>query len=607
LKNKYSKFFYLPEKKPLIAVVLICLCFASYLGQQVPLVLRDLFSAFESTSKFFELLSLLAIIFGLEYINRVVYQLSINKYVQFMIVKVRKDTYESWLGSYEIGGSQKSRSKKSDDYPLGEVLARVMSDTEAVRELINSGSFAIFIDLFFVFSCFYSFIGMNRVSGSFLMGVEVLICIGLYWGSKSMAKVFLQVRRENANVSRTFSDLTESLNQAYFLNHRQYLSRSSELVSDQFLKVQLKANVWDAAYYSLAESLFPLLLVLFAFIYPYSHITELAVVVAMIDLIQRSINPIKDVAGKMSNFQRAGTGIRRIVEFIEDSDQKSSKGQSDQEGIIDVDRLSVKIPHFSYSSKTPKLSTEKDHHLNLHGVSESRPFELRNIDFEANRGEMIGVVGKSGSGKSTLLNLLTGNLFFEASQTRIEISSGHNQSLELRPGSSKSAFFRFRKHVGIVSQESHIFTGSLAFNVSLEGSEVTNALSEFWKIVRERVEYVRKWGIQLDSQIAPSEMSVGQKQLIAALRACYQRRSIVFFDEISSALDSQLEEGIRSMIRLVQEKALTFIVAHRIETIIEADKLLVLDQGRLVDQGPHAKLMQRCDLYRQFVREITIE
>jgi ATP-binding cassette subfamily B protein len=112
-------------------------------------------------------------------------------------------------------------------------------------------------------------------------------------------------------------------------------------------------------------------------------------------------------------------------------------------------------------------------------------------------------------------------------------------------------------------------------------------------------------GVSTHEKIIPSKLSLGQKQLLAGVRACYLKKNIVFFDEISSALDSELELALRKCILLIQEFSLTIIVAHRVETIINADKILVMEKGRVINSGKHAELLSESQVYQEFIRELS--
>ena len=214
----------------------------------------------------------------------------------------------------------------------------------------------------------------------------------------------------------------------------------------------------------------------------------------------------------------------------------------------------------------------------------------------------MGIVGLSGSGKSTLLKILSCELFPQSGSLTLQ-------------GSSKKILFDFkdisqlqtyRDQISIVSQESHLFTASLGFNIAM-GLSGGEDMESFWERVTELVPYLKTWGVSLDQELNPKELSLGQKQLLGALRACYLKRSVVLFDEISSGLDSFLELALRQLVLLVQKQALTIIVAHRLETLVYAHKILVMDEGSLVAQGQHAQLVEMSPLYRDFIAHLSSE
>ena len=109
----------------------------------------------------------------------------------------------------------------------------------------------------------------------------------------------------------------------------------------------------------------------------------------------------------------------------------------------------------------------------------------------------------------------------------------------------------------------------------------------------------------IDDLVDVELISAGQKQLISALRACYLHKGLVFFDEISSALDSDLEESLRKIVLIIQRQSLTFIVAHRVETIIDSNLILVMSDGKIVGRGNHMDLMQESVYYQDFISKLN--
>ena len=582
--NKWSKFFFFIGGNPLLIVVGICLIGSSILGALTPQKITDLAQSYEDETLFYESLWSLAYLFCGVYVNRVIYQLAVNKYVQLLMQNVRSLCYDKWLHAYDMKSSSQS---KSDDYPQGEVIARIMNDTESFRELMTSGSFGIFIDVFFVISGLISFVTLNKVTGISLAIFEVLASILLIWGSRYMRVVFMEVRRSRADMSRLLSNMVGGIKESFYTRHENYASKRGEIVFNDFLTKQLTANIWDAGYYSTAESLYPILLAFIVFLFPYSNITEAAIIFAIVDLIQRSIGPVKDVAAKIANIQRAYTGVTRINEFLTHLDESLSSKSQKFKGVREIKKVEVGIKKFEYPRKS--------------GQDDETPFCLQDIHFEAQPGELVGIVGISGCGKSTLLNIMSANILPHEGGIYLSTAEGENISF---PGNQLEDIIEYREQVGIVSQDSHIFSDTVSFNICMS-REVPDNFVEFWDSVVAQIPYVQHWGIGPNDLLDQKSLSMGQKQLLAAIRSCYLKKPVVLFDEISSGLDSDLELALRRMVLLIQESSLTFIVAHRLETILEADQIIVLEEGRLVNSGKHTKLLEESIVYRQFLEELS--
>jgi ABC-type multidrug transport system fused ATPase/permease subunit len=557
-------------------MILVFLVVSAYLGQLLPKMMASLAKTYEVKELFFADLKVLFFIFIGEYLNRVCYQLSINKYVQYTLLNTRKYCYENWLLSFE---AQKS-SKKSDEYPLGEILSRIMNDTESIRELVTSGAFGILIDLVFIVSCLVSFFTLDQFVGLHLIGLEVSVVILLVWASKYMAQAFLRVRKQTGILSRSVANVTGGLKQSYFFVNDNYGQKKINDKFDAFLKEQLKANIYDSAYYSFAESLYPIFLACIGLVFTYAPAVNAAIIIAIIDLIQRSIGPIKDITGKLSNIQRAASGFKRLDEFtyyLQSGHQSSRKRVHDN---YDIQQMHVCIDEFSYG-----------------GVED---FKLIDIDFTGERGQLIGIVGMSGCGKSTLFKILSCELLAKKGKISLKGAGEHI----VYDFENIESLQQYREQVSLVSQDSHVFTETVRFNISLS-LEGNPEFDEFWQYVQTQIPYLKRWGKQPSDIINPKDMSLGQKQLISALRSCFLKKPIVLFDEISSALDSDLELALRKLVLLVQQHSLTIIVAHRLETITAADQIIVMENGKIIARGKHQHLLDSSALYQEFLSHLS--
>ena len=580
LSNRWFSFLVGKKFLPLLGAIIASLGASAYLGYLFPQLIAELFDAYDQKELFWQTIQTLLAIYLMEYANRFVYSFLTTRYIQIALLDIRLYCYGEWLASH---GTQRSKTANRE-FSQGEVLARLMNDTDSIGELIGSGALNIVTDMLFVSSCLYSFIQIDQFSGLFLLGIEVVAIIALICASRSMAQAYLRVRKEMGILSRIVADITQGIQENFYNEHGQFAHKKIKGQFQKFLREQLKANTFDASHYSIAESLYPLFLAMAGVAFSHSPLVVGGVVAAMLDLIQRSIEPIKNISGKMSSIQRAIAGIRRIDDFIDHLQGQLQTQGGSEPWPLNFHSLKVHVDEFYY----PVRSTGEG------------AFALKNICFEGKRGELLGIVGLSGSGKSTLLKILACDLLAEKGGLSICGDGDHEVSFDFQ---DISKLHHYRSHISIVSQDSHIFTASLAFNIAMSSSH-DREVEEFWQSMQSKISYLQTWGIGPRDQIAPRKLSLGQKQLVSALRACYLKRPVVLFDEISAGLDSALEMALRKVILLVQRYALTLIVAHRIETLLGAHKLLVMDGGRLVAAGSHQELIERNALYQNFVEHL---
>ena len=244
-KSKWSQIFLFPRAWLLFSVIIISLIGTTYLGQMLPRLMAGLSRNYGIQQLFYQNLYSIAYLLLGVFVFRISYQLVINKYVQLLVQNVRIRCFEKWVRGQDLLGV--GFRDHSDRFPMGEVIARIMNDTLAVRELATSGTFAILIDIFFVLSCLAGFVRLNSRSGLFLSIFEILASIVLLWGSRYMRKIFHEVRSKRGMVSRQVANCVGGVREVYFHPNENYASKSGEKVSERLVacKTTLDSSVCE--------------------------------------------------------------------------------------------------------------------------------------------------------------------------------------------------------------------------------------------------------------------------------------------------------------------------------------------------------------------------
>jgi HlyB family type I secretion system ABC transporter len=219
---------------------------------------------------------------------------------------------------------------------------------------------------------------------------------------------------------------------------------------------------------------------------------------------------------------------------------------------------------------------------------------LEDITLDAEPGMTVAIVGRSGSGKTTLAKLLAG--LYEPTEGRILYDGVDLASLDHRD---------LRRHLGFVLQETHLFDDSIGRNIAL-GDETPDVERLRWAArIAGAQQFVERLPLAYDTRVGESGLSLsgGQKQRVAIARAVYTRPVVLILDEATSALDAESERAVQDGLDEIRRDRTCFVIAHRLSTVRDADLIVVLDRGRLVERGTHAELVERRGLYYYLVSQ----
>lgn len=305
------------------------------------------------------------------------------------------------------------------------------------------------------------------------------------------------------------------------------------------------------------------------------HVT-IGVIAAVVTYTRQFFRPINQLSNLLNTFQSAIAGSERVFEILDEEEEMADHPEAKRKERFDGDVRFEEVV-FEYE--------------------EGKPI-LRGIDFQAHAGETVAIVGPTGSGKTTIIQLLT--RFYDATGGRILLDGEPIMDYQMA---------NVRDHVGVVLQDTYLFSGTVRENIRFGKLDATDEEVEKAAEIAYAHNFIKYLPQQYDTLLTSGGMNLsqGQRQLIAIARAILEDPDILILDEATSSVDTMTEVHIQKGLNNLMEGRTSFVIAHRLKTVENADAILVVKDGRILESGNHNSLMEKGGFYANLQNNLAME
>ena len=481
--------------------------------------------------------------------------------------------YANWLGQMIVKDLRATLFHKLlhfkmayfDRSAVGRLVTRSVNDIETIASIFSQGLFMIIADFLKMGLVVIVMLYVNWELSLIVFAVLPVIVYATRVFQRSMKKAFEEVRKEIANLNTFVQERISGMKIVQLFSRETIEEKAFDQINNRHKKAWLKTVWFNSIFFPVAEISTSVTIGLLVWYGGFKTIAgteiSLGTLFLFIQLSQMLFRPLRQIADKFNTLQMGMVAADRVFKIITTESSIEDKGSYKTkvlEGNIEIELL-----RFAY------LPGEE---------------VLRGIDLTVKAGETVAIVGATGAGKSTLINLIT--RFYEFDQGDIKIDGTSIRDFKLN---------NLRSHVALVLQDVFLFADSIFNNItlfdpSIQKEAVIAAAKEigvhkFIESLPGGYDYnVHERGVMLSS---------GQRQLIAFLRAYMANPTILVLDEATSSIDSFSEELIQKATERITKDKTSIVIAHRLATIKKADRIVVMDQGEIVEMGTHESLLAK--------------
>ena len=456
------------------------------------------------------------------------------------------------------------KMKFFDKTPIGTLVTRAVSDIETIADIFSQGLLVIIAELLkLIIVLIFMFYTDWRLSLVTLLTIPVLL-VATAWFKRNIKASFQDVRDKVSSINSFVQEHIVGMNIVQIFNREQAEFKKFKKINSEHRDAHLRSIFYYAVFFPVVEVLSAVSIGLVVWYGGQGIISgkEITIgeIIAFIIYIQMMFRPIRQLADRFNILQMGIVGSERVFRVI-DTDEKI-----ENDGKIEVSDLAGDI-----SFENVWFRYKKDQWI------------LKDLSFSIKSGNFLALVGHTGAGKSSIIRIL--NRFYEIEKGNIKIDDISIKNLTLES---------LRNNIALVQQEVFLFSDSIFNNISLYEENISEEL-----IIRSSKEI----GIYDFIMSLPNgfnyvvgergvTLSSGQRQLIAFLRVYVRNPKILILDEATASIDSSTEKLIQNALDKLSKNRTTIVIAHRLSTIVKADKILLLEEGKIKEQGTHKSLLE---------------
>lgn len=454
-----------------------------------------------------------------------------------------------------------------DRTPTGSVVTRLTSDVEALGEMFAAGIVSVVGDVFVLVGVIGIMLWMNVKLSLVTFSVLPLLIWVTFTFRRRMREAYREVRARLANLNAFLAESIGGISIVQLFNRQETEQREFTRLNADYRDANLPVITWDASLYALVEALASVAVGLIIW-YGGNQILggtlTFGALVAFIYYIDKFFSPIRDLSAKFSVMQGAMAALERIFVLLDTEPEPAAAARTNTSGV--TQRIEFRDVWFAYKDEE---------------------YVLKAFDLSIARGEKIALVGETGGGKTTVTRLLS--RFYDVSSGGIFLDGVDIRDMPLAD---------LRRKIGVVLQEPYLFSGTIAHNITL-GDEAAGKRMERAAAAVGADRFIHNLPHGFDEEVRErgANLSAGERQLISFARAVAFDPEILVLDEATASVDTASERLIQEGLRGLMAGRTSIVVAHRLSTVQDADRIVVVHRGEKVEEGSHQELLARQNLY----------